>query len=102
MSDPYITDKEVSKKDKNENKEILQNACSCCTYEVSHSIVTIVLRRRHPGQLNKGKESQDLKQSSRWNSTDTISTERDIRELQVVGWGKVSIEDDVVVVNDNT
>ena len=43
-----------------------------------------------------------MRLSSSWDLEKAGSTGGDIRELQVVGWGKVSIEDDVVVVGDDT
>ena len=70
--------------------------------EVSNTVVSIVLGGRHPGQLDKREEDKDLGKSSGGDSGNTSHTGRDIRELQVRGWGKVSIEDNVVVVDDAT
>jgi hypothetical protein len=70
--------------------------------KVTNSVVSVVLGCRHPCQLNKSEEGKDLGKSGGGDGTDTIGTGGDIRELQVVGWGKVSIEDDVVVVGDDT
>jgi len=68
--------------------------------EVPNTIVTVVLGRRHPGELDKGEESKDLGKTSGGDGTDSVNASGDIRELEVVGGGKVSIEDNVVVVDD--
>jgi len=70
--------------------------------EVSNTVVSVVLGGGHPGQLNKGEEGKDLGESGGGDGTDTIGTKRDVRELQVVRGGQVSIEDNVVVVDDDT
>ena len=70
--------------------------------EVTNSVVTIVLGSGPPGNLNESNEGKDLGKSSRGDREKSVNSGGDIRELQVVGWGDVSIEDDVVVVNDGS
>ena len=70
--------------------------------EVTNTVVSIVLGGRHPGQFDKGEEGEDLRKSGSGDSSDTVSSGWDVRELQVVGGGQVSIEDDVVVVDNHT
>ena len=70
--------------------------------EVSNSVVSVVLGSRHPCELNKGEEGQDLRQTSRWDGKDSTDSGRDIGELQVIGRGNVSIKNDVVVVDNGT
>jgi hypothetical protein len=68
--------------------------------EPTNSVVSVVLGGRQPGQLNKGNEEEDLGKSSGGDGGNTGHTSGDIGELQVVGWGQVSIEYVVVVVDD--
>jgi hypothetical protein len=68
--------------------------------EVTNSVVTIVLGCGPPCNLDETDESKDLGKSSSGNREDSVDTSGDIRELQVVGGGDVSIEGDVVVVDD--
>ena len=70
--------------------------------EVSNSVVSVVLGGRHPCELNKGDETQDLGQTGGRDGEDSGDSSRDIRELQVVRRGNVSVEDDVVVVDNGT
>ena len=70
--------------------------------EVSNSVVSVVLGGRHPCELNKGEETQDLGKSGRRDGEDSADSGRDIGELQVVTGGKVSIKDNVVVVDNGT
>jgi hypothetical protein len=70
--------------------------------EVTNTVVSVVLGGRHPRQLNKSEEGKDLGKSSGGDGTDSVSTSGDVGELQVVRGGKVSIEDNVVVVDDDT
>jgi len=70
--------------------------------EVSYSVVSVVLGGRHPGKLNKGEESKDLGKSSGGDGEKSSNSGGDIRELKVVGWGKVSVENNVVVVYDGS
>ena len=58
--------------------------------EVTNSVVSIVLGSRHPGQLNKSEEGKDLGKSGSGDGADSVSSGGNIRELQVVGGGKVS------------
>ena len=58
--------------------------------EVTNSVVSIVLGSRHPGQLNKSEEGEDLGKSGSGDGADSVSSGGNIRELQVVGGGKVS------------
>ena len=68
--------------------------------EVTDSVVPIVLRSGPPSDLNETDESKDLGKSSIWDTEDTINSSRNIRELQVIGWRDVSIENNVVIVDD--
>ena len=68
--------------------------------EVTNTVVSVVLGGRHPCKLNKGEEGKDLGKSGSWDGGDSSHSGWDIRELQSGRWGKVSIEDDVVVVDD--
>jgi hypothetical protein len=70
--------------------------------EVTDSVVTIVLGCHPPCNLDETNESKDLGKSCTWDSEDSVNTSGDIRKLQVVGGGDVSIEDNVVVVDDAT
>ena len=70
--------------------------------EVSDSVVSVVLGGRHPGELDKSEEEEDLGKSGRRDGEDSSNSGRNVRELQVVGRGKVSIEDNVVVVDDGS
>ena len=70
--------------------------------EISNSVVSVVLGGRHPCELNKGEEKNDLGKSSGRNGTNSIATGWDIRELEVGRRGKVSIKDNVVVVHDGS
>ena len=70
--------------------------------EVSDSVVSVVLGGRHPGELDKGEEGQDLGKSGRRDGEDSSNSGRDVGELQVVGRRDVSIEDNVVVVDDGS
>ena len=70
--------------------------------EVTNTVVSRVVGGRHPGELNKSEEEKDLKKTGGGDSADSINTSGDIGELQVLGFGEVSIEGDVVVVNDGS
>ena len=72
------------------------------TSEPSNSVVSVILGGRHPGQFNKSNEKEDLGKSSRRDSGNTGHSSWDVRELQVVGRGDVSVEDDVVVVDNGS
>jgi len=68
--------------------------------EVANAVVSVVLGGWHPCELNKGEEGQDLGESGGWDGADSVSSGWDVGELEAGGWGKVSVEDDVVVVDD--
>mmetsp|Transcript_3363 Transcript_3363/g.6292 ORF Transcript_3363/g.6292 Transcript_3363/m.6292 type:complete len:241 (-) Transcript_3363:19-741(-) len=70
--------------------------------EVTNSIVSIILGSRHPCKLNKSEESKDLSKSSGGDSTDSVNSGGDIGELEVVGGGEVSIENNVVIVDNGS
>ena len=70
--------------------------------EVANTVVSRVVGGRHPGKLNKSEEGKDLGKTGGGDGADSINTSWDVGELKVVGWGKVSIEYDVVVVNDGS
>jgi len=68
--------------------------------EVTDSVVSIVLGCRQPCDLNESDECKDLGKSGIWDTEEAINSGRNIRELQVVGRRNVSIEHNVVVVDD--
>ncbi len=70
--------------------------------EPSNSVVSVVLGSRHPCKLNKSEEEEDLEESSGRDSADSVNSGRDVGELKVGGRGKVSVEGDVVVVDDGS
>jgi len=70
--------------------------------EVTNSVVTVVLGSGPPGDLNKSAEGNDLCKSSGGDGEDSLDTSGDIRELKSGGRRDVSVEDDVVVVDDGS
>ena len=70
--------------------------------EVSNTVVSIVLGGRHPCKLNKGEESKDLEKTGSGDSTDSVNSGGNIRELKVSRRAEVSIEYNVVVVNNGS
>ena len=68
--------------------------------EVSDAVVTVVLGGGHPGELDKGEEGEDLGETGGGDGADAVNTVGDVGELEVGGGGKVSVELDVVVVDD--
>jgi hypothetical protein len=70
--------------------------------EVSDSVVSVVLGSRQPSKLNESEECDDLSKSSGRNGEKSVNSGGNIRELKVVGGGDVSIENDVVVVDNGS
>jgi len=70
--------------------------------EVANTVISRVVRGRHPGELDKSEEKEDLEKSGSGDGTDSVNSGGNIRELEVVGRAQVSIEDDVVVVDDGS
>ena len=68
--------------------------------EVTNTVVSRVVRGRHPGKLHKGEEEKDLEKSGGGDGADSVNTGGDIGELEVLAGAQVSIEGDVVVVDD--
>ena len=68
--------------------------------EVSDAVVTVVLGGGHPGELDEGEEGEDLGKTGGGDGADAVNTVGDVGELEVGGGGKVSVELDVVVVDD--
>ena len=68
--------------------------------EPANTVVSVVLGSRHPGELDKSEEEKDLQKSGGGDGTDSINTGGDVGELEVLRLGEVSIEDDVVVVDN--
>ena len=68
--------------------------------EVADAVVTVVLGGGHPGELDKGEEGEDLGKTGGGDGADAVNTVGDVGELKVGGGGKVSVELDVVVVDD--
>ena len=66
------------------------------------TVVTIKLGCWPPGKLNESHEDDDLGKSGRWDLEKSTNTGVDIGELKVVGWGKVSIENPLVVVDESS
>ena len=72
------------------------------TSEPTDTVVAVVLGCGQPCQFKKTNEKEDLSKSSGGDLGNSSHSGGDVRELQVVGRRKVSIEDDVVVVDDHT
>ena len=70
--------------------------------EPANSVVTIVLGSRHPCEFDKSEECKDLEESGVGDGTDSVNSGRDIGEFKFLRRGNVSIEDNVVVVNDHS
>mmetsp|Transcript_37259 Transcript_37259/g.81681 ORF Transcript_37259/g.81681 Transcript_37259/m.81681 type:complete len:210 (+) Transcript_37259:189-818(+) len=70
--------------------------------EVTNTVVTVVLGGGHPGKLDKGEEGKDLSKTGGGDGADAINTVGDVGELEVGGGGKVSVELDVVLVDDGS
>ena len=70
--------------------------------EPTNTVVSVVLGRRHPGEFDKGEEEEDLQKSGVGDGADSVNTSGDVGELEVLRRRKVSIEGDVVVVDNNT
>ena len=68
--------------------------------EVTDTVVSVVLGGRHPGELDEGEEEEDLGESSGRDGADSVNTGGDIRELEVLRRGEVSVKHNVVVVDD--
>mmetsp|Transcript_9496 Transcript_9496/g.21793 ORF Transcript_9496/g.21793 Transcript_9496/m.21793 type:complete len:262 (-) Transcript_9496:48-833(-) len=68
--------------------------------EVANTVVSIVLGGRHPCKFDQSEEKEDLPESSSGDGTNPVNTGGDVGELEVGGWRKVSIKDNVVVVDD--
>mmetsp|Transcript_24927 Transcript_24927/g.52918 ORF Transcript_24927/g.52918 Transcript_24927/m.52918 type:complete len:253 (+) Transcript_24927:55-813(+) len=72
------------------------------TSEPSNSVVSVVLGSRHPCEFDKSDEEEDLGKSSRRDGGNSGHSSWDVRELKIGRRGKVSIEDDVVVVDNGS
>lgn len=70
--------------------------------EVSDAIVSVVLGRRQPGELDEGAEGEDLGEAGGGDGEEPGDSGGDVGELEVVGGGEVAVELDVVVVDDGT
>ena len=68
--------------------------------EVSDAVVSVVLGSRHPGELDKGEEGEDLRNSSGGDREEAADTVGDVGELEAGRGGEVSVELNVVVVDD--
>ena len=69
--------------------------------EVANTVITVVLGGREPCELNEAEEGDDLGKTSGGDGENTIDASGDVGELQVVGGGDVSIENNVVVVDNS-
>ena len=70
--------------------------------EVSDSVISIVLGSGQPSKLDESEESNDLSKSSGGDGEKSVDSGGDVGELEVVGRGDESVEDDVVVVDDGS
>ena len=70
--------------------------------EPSNSVVTVVLGSRHPCEFDKSEKCKNLEESGVGDGADSVNSGGDIREFEVLRRGKVSIENNVVVVDDNS
>jgi len=70
--------------------------------EVANAVITVVLGGGEPCELNEANEGDDLGKAGGGNGEDAVNTSGDVGELKVVGGGDVSIEDNVVVVDNGT
>mmetsp|Transcript_18016 Transcript_18016/g.37498 ORF Transcript_18016/g.37498 Transcript_18016/m.37498 type:complete len:226 (+) Transcript_18016:103-780(+) len=74
--------------------------------EPSDAVVSVVLGSRHPGELNESKKGEDLGKSSRRDlgeASEDLSANAgsvNVGELEVLGLGDVSVEDDAVGVDN--
>mmetsp|Transcript_3599 Transcript_3599/g.7999 ORF Transcript_3599/g.7999 Transcript_3599/m.7999 type:complete len:237 (-) Transcript_3599:23-733(-) len=68
--------------------------------KVTNAVVPTVLGSWQPGHLDESQNEDNLDESLRGNGENSIDSGGNIGELQVVGGGDVSIENNVVVVND--
>ena len=68
--------------------------------EPSDAVVTVVLGGGHPGELDEGEEEEDLKEAGGGDGADAVDAVGDVGELEVLGGAEVSVELDVVVVDD--
>ena len=68
--------------------------------EVSDAVVSVVLGSRHPGELDKGEEGEDLGNSSGGDREEAADTVGDVGELEAGRGGEISVELNVVVVDD--
>lgn len=66
------------------------------------SVVTIELGGGPPGELNETTNEQNLQKTSRGDLEETTDASADIRELEIVGGGQVSVKGPVVVVDKCT
>ena len=63
--------------------------------EVANTVISRVVRGRHPGDLGKSGEEEDLEKSSGGDGADSVNTGGHIGELKVLARAQVSIEGDV-------
>ena len=68
--------------------------------EVANTVITVVLGGREPRELNEAEEGDDLGKTGGGDGENTVDTSGDVGELKVVGGGDVSIENNVVVVDN--
>ena len=70
--------------------------------EPSDAVVAVVLGGGHPGELDEGEEEEDLEEAGGGDGADAVDAVGDVGELEVLRGGEVSVELDVVVVDDGT
>ena len=70
--------------------------------EPSDAVVAVVLGGGHPGELDEGKEEEDLEKAGGGDGADSVDAVGDVGELEVLGGAQVSVELDVVVVDNGT
>ena len=70
--------------------------------EPADAVVTVVLGGGHPGELDKGEEEKDLEEAGGRDGADSVDTVGDVGEFEVGRGAEVSVELDVVVVDDGS
>mmetsp|Transcript_21347 Transcript_21347/g.59345 ORF Transcript_21347/g.59345 Transcript_21347/m.59345 type:complete len:228 (-) Transcript_21347:59-742(-) len=68
----------------------------------SDTVVSVELGCWPPGELDESCDEDDLGESGGWDLEESSDTAVDVGELDVVGWGKVSIEGPLVVVDESS
>ena len=70
--------------------------------EVANTVITVVLGGWEPCELNEADKGNDLGKTGGRDGENAVDASGDVGELKVVGGGEVSIENNVVVVDNGT